>query len=68
MKLRKHTPQVGERRTRRKFAWLPTFINHELKVWLETYEVVQELSLCRDEFGGYFRWEEAERHELVYYP
>jgi len=38
-------PKEGDRRVRIKFAWLPitlTYEQHTYRVWLETYEVLEE--------------------------
>lgn len=65
---REQTPQLGDKRKVRKFAFLPKKCN-EFTVWLETYESVQEYS--RDFWYTPERryadsWKEVARNELYY--
>lgn len=41
--------KVGDRRVRKRFAFLPTECRDEVWVWLEFYEVMEE---CRQVHGG----------------
>jgi hypothetical protein len=52
-------PKIGDRRTVRKFAWLPVEIG-DTKVWLETYETVEEVFEDEDRYGVYYlTWREV---------
>ena len=43
MKFYKKQYEIGDKRTRKKFAWFPTRINKHLTVWFERYQVEEEL-------------------------
>lgn len=57
-------PKVGEKKTVRRFAWLPVRVN-ENTVWWETYEVTYILRLGL--FNDYY-WSETSRSILVDHP
>ena len=45
-------PEEGDQRTRRKFAWLPTRIDNDERIWMESY-------LLHEEYGKEFRFFEG---------
>ena len=66
----KREPDVGSRRTKRKFAVTPT-ICQEYTIWLESYDSVQEYKCIPSVVNGTIRrdykWVEIERNPLYDY-
>jgi hypothetical protein len=57
-KIQKKSPQHGDYRTRRVFAWIPTLIFQNQMVWLEFYRIHEKYikSALDDPY-----WEEQDR-------
>jgi hypothetical protein len=51
-------PKEGDKRTKRKFAFLPIKTTYDYTVWLETYDSVQEYRWSAD--GAVNTWNEVE--------
>lgn len=69
--INKPKPNIGDRRSRQVFAWLPEDVK-EWRVWLEHYEVYEEYKLVDtfdemlDEVIKVERWVELDRNILGY--
>jgi hypothetical protein len=60
-------PEYGDRRTVRRFAWIPKRLSDGWTVWLEAYEVVEEFWKHRD-YGSdciVSEWIPVRSHVLV---
>jgi len=47
MKLNRKKHQVGDKRERLRFAWLPVTLDNGDRIWLEFYYLIQEYTLTR---------------------
>lgn len=55
--MRWSSPRPGDRRSVRRFAWLPTTMHGGVVVWLEMYSALQRFAIWSE--GEY--WEDVER-------
>lgn len=65
----KTKPALGQRRYRKKFAWVPTVVENH-KVWLETYGIeelyTQVLVYDNDSAYPEDKWVEVKKYLLCY--